>query len=203
VNDLDAISPTATLALRVLSPKPLDPSTDLELRVAGAVQPFQFTADNGDTSGREWMLTWTHAPYPYGETAVELQAAGGALRIHRFRVNVTGAELRLVNPIAFPNPFEDELGTFFSFQLESASPADVLIRVYTAGGKLVYQQKERGLSPGYHQIPWNGLDAEGEKLANGIYLFRILARNASMAATYDGRLVKLRKPNRVDEPTTP
>ena len=203
VNDLDAISPTATLALRVLSPKPLDPAADLELRVGGAVQPFQFATDNGDTSGREWMLTWTHAPYPFGETAVELQARGGALRIHRFRVNVTGAELRLVNPIAFPNPFEDELGTFFSFQLESGSPADVLIRVYTAAGKLVYQQKERGLAPGYHQIPWNGLDAEGEKLANGIYLFRILARNASMAATYDGRLVKLRKPNRVDEPTTP
>ena len=205
VNDLDVISPNATLTLRVLSPKPLDPATDLTLRVGGVVQPFTFAPANGDTSGREWVLSWTHAPYPFGETSVELTAENGAVRIHRFRVNVLGAELRIENPLAFPNPFEDDLGTHFSFTVESASATDVRIRVYTVSGRLVYERRENGMSPGYHQLAWDGRDAEGDKLANGIYVYRITAHNDSRTASYEGRLVKLRKPRRVEEelPVTP
>src|SRR5207344_669713 len=163
----------AVMSMLVLSPAPLDlAGGDLTLRVGGVVQPFTFVQANGDTSKREWLLRWTHTPYPFGETDVELTAAGGAIRIHRFQVNVTGAELRIVNPLAFPNPFEDELGVQFSFSLESASAVDVLIRVFTVTGKRIYEQKLMQLTPGYHQIPWNGQDAEGSTLANGMYFYR-------------------------------
>lgn len=198
VADLDVISPNAQLSLRVLSPRSLDPATDLTL-VVGGPQAFQFTADNGDTSGREWLLTWTHAPYPFGETSVELTADNGAIRVHRFRVNVLGSELRIQNPLAFPNPFEDDLGTHFSFTVESASATDIRIRVYTVSGRLVYERRENGMTPGYQQIAWDGRDAEGDKLANGIYVYRITARNAATTATAEGRLVKLRKPRRAPE----
>lgn len=205
VNDLDVISPNAALTLRVLSPMPLDPATDLTLRIGGVDQPFAFTPAAGDTSGREWVLSWTRGPYPFGETSIELTAAGGATRIHRVRVNVAGNELRLQNALAFPNPFEDDLGTRFSFSVESATAAEVRVRVYTVTGKLVYERRESGLAPGYHQLAWDGRDAEGDKLANGIYVYRIIARNAATTATHEGRLVKLRKPRRVAEevPATP
>lgn len=202
LSDLDVVSPNAAFTMRVLSPAALDPAADLTLRVGGQVQGFSFTPDNGDTSGREWLLSWTHAPYPFGETSVELSAVNGATRIHRFQVNVLGAELRIQNPLAFPNPFEDDLGTHFSFTLESASATDVRIRVYTVSGRMLYERRESGLAPGYHQIAWDGRDAEGDKLANGIYVYRITARNASTTATVLGRLAKLRKPRRVEEDLT-
>ena len=203
VNDLDVIPPTAAMTMLVLSPKPLDPATDLELRVGGALQGFVPTPANGDTSRREWTLSWDHAPYAFGEMPVELRARNGATRVHRFQINVTGAELRIVNPLAFPNPFEDDLGTRFSFTLESATPVDLQIRVFTVSGRRVYERKLLGLTPSYQQIEWDGRDAEGSTLANGIYLYRLVAKNASSSAVYEGRLVKLRKPRRfVDDTQT-
>jgi flagellar hook assembly protein FlgD len=113
-------------------------------------------------------------------------------------VLVGGSELRLDNPLAFPNPFDDDLGTFFSFQLVSGADADVQIRVFTTSGKLIHEWEGRGLAPGYHQVPWNGYDAERTKIANGVYVYRIVATNGQDDAVFEGRLVKLRKPRRGD-----
>jgi flagellar hook assembly protein FlgD len=71
-------------------------------------------------------------------------------------------------------------------------------------GRLVYERKALGLAPTYQQLEWDGRDAEGSILANGVYLYRIFATNSASKALYEGRLVKLRKPRRVaDDTTTP
>jgi flagellar hook assembly protein FlgD len=114
-------------------------------------------------------------------------------------VLVGGNGLQVQNPMAFPNPFDDG-GTAFSFLLVAGGPADLLIRVYTTSGRLIYEREERGLSPGYHQLAWEGRDAEGDKLANGVYVYRLLATNGANKAEYLGRLVKLRKPRRAATP---
>ena len=64
-------------------------------------------------------------------------------------------------------------------------------------------KEEGGLRPGYQQIPWNGLDAEGSSLANGVYFFRLSAESPGAHVEQLGRLVKLRKPRHVDAGTTP
>src|SRR6185369_279690 len=115
-----------------------------------------------------------------------------------FRVVVSGNELRVENPITFPNPFDDDRGTAFSFQLLAGGPVDVQIRVFTTSGRMIYERVERGLTPGYHQLAWDGRDAEGDKLANGTYVYRMLATNGSSKAEHIGRLVKLRKPRRAE-----
>ena len=43
-----------------------------------------------------------------------------------------------------PNDFDDELGTRFTFTLMSDTPADLLLRVYTVSGRLLYTRTERG-----------------------------------------------------------
>jgi hypothetical protein len=202
VNDGDVVSPVANFALTVLSPGPIDPSVDLRLTVNG-LQPFTAVPYNGDVTRRAWVLTWNHPRLPTGDMFAQLEATGGAVRVHRFRVSVVGGEARLENALAFPNPFNDDLGTFISFYLVSASPADVHLRVYTTSGRLIYERMERGLQPGYHQLPWSGRDAEGATIANGTYLYRLLAHNASSTASFSGRLVKLRKPRHVLDPNAP
>jgi hypothetical protein len=94
------------------------------------------------------------------------------------------------------------VGSTFSFYLLADSPTDVMLRLFTVSGRAIYQRVERGLAPGYHQWPWDGLDAEAERLANGVYLFKMVATTGSRSDAFDGRLVKLRKPRRSD-PTTP
>lgn len=204
VTDGDPVAPTADLSLQVLSPAPIVPAADLTLLLNG--QPIAFTAvpDGGDPSGRQWTLTWTHPPYPIDDYVLQLDVAGGARRIHLFNVQVGGSELRVDNLFTFPNPFQEDIGTRFSFTLVSGGPTDVALRVYTVAGKIVHQSVSRSLPPGYNQIPWDGRDPEGTHVANGTYFYRLVADNGQSKATYEGRIVKLRRPRRqaIDE-TTP
>jgi len=195
----DPVPPTGAVSLRLFSPKPVNPATDLTLAINGVSQPFTATPVAGDPSGREWILSWSHAPYPIDHYEVVLTVVGGGTHTHHFRVLVGGTELQVHNAIAFPNPFDDA-GTAFSFLLVSGSSVDVQIRVFTTSGRLVYERDERGLSPGYHQLAWDGRDAEGDKLANGVYIYRMLATNGASKAEQLGRLVKLRKPRRAVAP---
>ena len=187
----DIVPSAGNLSLKVFSPKPLVPQTDLTLFVNGASQAFTAAPLAGDDSGREWLLTWTHAPYPADAYTVRLDVAGGASHTHTFIVGEGGVKVNSL--VAFPNPFDDA-GTAFSFTLVSDGPTDVQIRVYTPGGHLIYEWIERGMSPGYHQVPWKGLDAEGSSLANGVYLYKLIAASSAGKAEQLGRLVRLRRP---------
>ena len=48
---------------------------------------------------------------------------------------------------------------------------DVLLKVYTVAGRLIRILKSNG-GLAQVQIPWDGLDAEGQPLARGVYLFK-------------------------------
>jgi len=206
IQDNDVVPPTADLSMIVLSPAPLTPATDLTLTIGGNVQTFVANPANGDASGREWLLTWSHSPYAAGDYVVQLKPTGGPALFHSFRVSEAGGGVRLENAFAFPNPFdEDNLRTLnpgldvavqFSFDLITAAPADVTLRVYTISGRLIYQRTDRQLSSSWHQLGWNGRDAEGNEIANGVYFYKLLATNGTGHAVKEGRLVKLRKPRR-------
>jgi flagellar hook assembly protein FlgD len=124
--------------------------------------------------------------------------------VHHFRVvDGLSTDNRLLrNVLAFPNPCDDQIGSAFSFYLLADGATDVMLRLFTVSGRAIYQRVERGLSPGYHQWPWDGRDMEGDKLANGVYIYKMVATSAGRSDTFDGRLVKLRKPRRSDV-TTP
>jgi len=200
VRDGDVIGPGTPLTLLLLSPSPLVPATDLALALDG--QPLAFTATpaNGDLSGREWNLTWTHAPYGEGTHALDLSVAGTHAVTHTFQVK---SQFMIQNPLAFPNPFNDERGTVFSFYLETDRPSKVLLRVYAVSGRMIYERVTDAPSAGYQQIPWNGQDAEGGALANGVYFYRLTADNGASSSRYEGRLVKLRKPVHISDEQSP
>ena len=176
----------------------LDPGTDLTLDVDGiSVQPLTATPN---TPGRQFVLSWTHLPYSAGPHVLRLSVRGGLPAVVRFQVIHA---VRLAALMNFPNPFDDELGTRFTFTLMSDTPADLLLRVYTVSGRLLYTRTERGMTPGYHELAWDGRDAEGDKLANGVYLYRLQAVGPSGHASELGRLVKLRRPRQAPSPSGP
>ena len=196
VRDGDAVGPDVALSLLLLSPSPITPATDLKLFLNN--QPLAFTAvpANNDQSQREWVLTWNYGPYSDGDYRLDLDVQGSRAATHTFQVK---SQLRIQNPLAFPNPFHDEGGTVFSFYLETDRPAKVMLRVYTISGRLIYERTSSVAAAGYQQIPWNGQDAEGRSLANGVYFYRLMAENGESSSRYEGRLVKLTKPHHVEE----
>ncbi len=77
-----------------------------------------------------------------------------------------------------PNPTES--GTRFLFDL--GETADVEIALYTVTGRKIKTLSEfevtpaRGRSEG---VAWDGRDEDGDRLANGVYFYRVVARTSS------------------------
>ena len=88
---------------------------------------------------------------------------------------VSSAEFTIRNVANYPNPFRsgDAEGTLIMFQLPVN--ADVTIDIFTVGGRRIRRINDVVGAAGANEVPWNGLDAEGDELANGVYLYRIHA----------------------------
>ncbi len=81
--------------------------------------------------------------------------------------------LLLEEVVNYPNPFKNN--TRFTFQT-NADGADVTIKIYTVTGRII--QELHGVSKvGYNdEIVWDGTDRDGDPVANGIYLYKIILR---------------------------
>lgn len=204
IADNDQVAPNAALSLLLLSPAPiLDPVTEITLTVGGVPQTFTAAQAPGDASGREWILSWSHADYPIDDYVVVASILNGGSVTLRFRVTASASKLAFGDLIPFPNPVDND-GTRFSFMLLGGQSADVKLHVFSQAGRSIYTQVWPALTPGYHQLAWDARDAEGDELANGVYFFRLSAITASGGTTQQlGRLVKLRKPKRVDDTPVP
>jgi hypothetical protein len=74
------------------------------------------------------------------------------------------------NVYNFPNPFAES--TYFTFSLSHRS--SVKLTIFTLTGKVIFE-KEVTCDPGFNSIFWNGHDADGDNVANGIYLYTMKA----------------------------
>jgi serine protease len=71
----------------------------------------------------------------------------------------------------FPNPFNPS--TTINFYLPSAS--QVKVEVFNIMGQLVKMLADESLSEGPHSVEWNATNDAGEKVASGIYFYRVTA----------------------------
>jgi hypothetical protein len=190
INDGGVAPTSATFSFTVTSPAQLAPE-DFTLTLDGApVLGATIAPASGDTTRRLWSVSWP-ATLTEGAHVASLGFPGGAVRSVSFSAS-DRERVELVRVFAFPSPFADPPVTF-NFTLDSDQIVDVLVKVYTVAGNLVWQRMESGLSPGYHQLVWDGLDAQGDGLANGTYLYQVLATDArGLKAVGEGKLVRLR-----------
>lgn len=80
---------------------------------------------------------------------------------------VTPATLNLSR--IYPNPFSND--TRIEYKLNEAS--QVKLSIYNQRGQLVKQLVSEGKSAGTHTVSWDGRDAKGRKVSNGIYFARL------------------------------
>ena len=93
-------------------------------------------------------------------------------------------KLDLLHVLNFPNPFTND--TQFTFEV--TAPASVTINIYTLEGRRIKSFYPQQFSLGYHRIPWNGRDEFGNRLANGVYLYKMTAENDGQKINHIGRL---------------
>ncbi|KPL19459.1 MAG: hypothetical protein AMJ92_03275 [candidate division Zixibacteria bacterium SM23_81] len=91
-----------------------------------------------------------------------------------------------------PNPFRTE--TVIAFVVASDLPADVVtIRVYTVRGRLVWNRQYRNVGPGYVEVIWDGRDNDGDRVANGVYYYKltVTSGNGEKVTPIVGKMAKL------------
>ncbi len=80
----------------------------------------------------------------------------------------------------YPNPFSNN--TYFLGNYYNVGPVSIKIKIYSISGRLIQQIEQIVKSSGgsgTFRIPWNGRDKEGNTIANGIYLYKVIISSLS------------------------
>ena len=88
---------------------------------------------------------------------------------------VSSADFVIRNVANHPNPFEGGASGGTTIMFELPVSATVSIDVFTVGGRRIRHFEGIAGVAGANEVHWDGLDAEGDEPANGVYLYRIHA----------------------------
>jgi hypothetical protein len=75
----------------------------------------------------------------------------------------------------YPNPFRDE--TFIQFQVPPQYDGRVRLSVYNLLGQEIRVLSDRSFSEGTYRAAWDGRDAGGQRVVNGVYFYKLQAKN--------------------------
>jgi len=134
----------------------------------------------------------------YGDHDIEvvIKDAAGNSAVDQIVFTVSD-ELKLIDYGNYPNPFKDR--TVFIYELTQRVD-DFKIKIYTASGRLIKILEESTIfstgldmnEGGYHEILWNGLDNDGNFIANGVYFYKMIAKSDKKTVTKIGKIAKAR-----------
>ncbi len=102
---------------------------------------------------------------------------------------VVGTRAGLLDLIAFPNPFEEEVDFVFTNEVAISEGS---IDIFTVSGKKVasLDVPPGARTPGQNAIRWNGRTFNGDEVANGTYLFVASVEQNGRKTMQRGTLVR-------------
>jgi peptidase C25-like protein/flagellar hook capping protein FlgD len=144
---------------------------------------FRYAANSYQSGSATFRLNETmklaEGPHRITVSAADNLASGFAAVQHRSTASIefevaAQPPLQILSAYLFPNPTSSRGGSSGGwFVVDTQGDAlNVLLRIYTSSGRLVRALTVRD-ARGQIQVPWDGLDAEGQALANGLYLFKV------------------------------
>ena len=100
-------------------------------------------------------------------------------------------ETHLLYVYNYPNPFKYD--TYFTFRLTQI-PDEIKIMIYTIAGRLIKTIARRSgqLNYDFNRIHWDGRDADGNIIANGIYLYKVIMKNGGKSESTIQKLAIIR-----------
>lgn len=171
--------------VRFFQTNPIDPQNSLgEIRIdrlmaQDTVITFNWNIPNDGRNLFE-IYTLVDADSTIGEMAEKNNIAHITLS--------TASSLMLENLVNYPNPFT--IDTEFIFTLTQS--AEVTIKIYALDGRLLRTLDYGPCDVGYNSHYWDGLDADGDVLPNGTFIYKIIARNANKTIEQKEYLVKMK-----------
>ncbi|MBN2414889.1 type IX secretion system sortase PorU [bacterium] len=88
---------------------------------------------------------------------------------------VSGEKLNIERVMNYPNPLDRD--TDFTFYL--SMDARVNIKIFTVSGRLVRTLSGIQGTAGFNMVHWDGTDEMGDRIANGVYLYKVAGTAAA------------------------
>ena len=175
--DGDYISDTPTISAQIEDANGIDsrPAHIIFTQNGQRVPADEYVITASPTNNNLMLLTYTPVLEP-GEYRIRLQAqdANGNASDVTQTATVAG-EFEIKNIANFPNPFVPGDGTHFAYYLTKGAD-EVTLKIYTITGRLILAVDTLDASVAFNEFHFDGYDADGEPLANGVYLYKFTAR---------------------------
>jgi len=198
-NDFVAPTPVIEISLRDQSPLPVIDTSSVQLFLDGK---------------RIWLMSDARVLYTPGSGEEKLNiaftpeltdglhflavsgkdATGNAADTipYQVRFNVS-RDARVDQLIPYPSPTAGPVD--FTFRvIGGEAPDEARIKIYTVAGRLI-REIEAGaadLRIGFNRIAWDGRDADGDALANGVYFYKLILSVNGEGSEQVGRFAVLR-----------
>lgn len=144
-------------------------------------EPIDFTnyfSGDIDAGGRSGEIRYKFSNIENGEYSILIKAwdvyNNPSQEISYFTV-VSGDNLVIKNVVNYPNPFSSN--TTFTFQHNLDKPIDVSIKIYSVAGRLIHSIEKFGMFDRFALIDWDGRDYDGNIIANGTYLYKLIVKS--------------------------
>lgn len=133
-----------------------------------------FTGDI-DAGGRSGEINYPFSDLAHGEYEILVKAwdvfNNFSSETEYFSV-VTADDLIVRDIYNYPNPFSSN--TTFTFQHNLNSSINLRIKIYSIAGRLIHEMERQNINDRFVAVDWNGRDMDGDLIANGTYLYKIV-----------------------------
>jgi len=142
------------------------------------------------------ILKWKQLSLKQGEHSLDVFAKDSSGNYFDASVRRTVFFTYTVNDLAsvynYPNPFSSQ--TYFTFELRGEhKPTEITIRIFSIAGRLIKEIQFSGgdFAIGFNKMLWDGKDQDGDPIANGLYLYKVIAKFNDKTVTTIQKLVKM------------
>lgn len=133
---------------------------------------FQGDLDAGNQKGE---VRYRLSDLPLGKNKIRVSAwdvFNNKNETEMFFEVVGDNQLVIKNVYNYPNPVNNS--TYFTFQHSYDQPVNVTIKIYSVSGRLIHKIEKQNVLEKFVKVYWDGKDAEGDYLGNGVYLYKII-----------------------------
>ena len=187
--DGDYVSDTPVISVRIEDANGVDsrPEHIILTKNGQRVPEDEYIIAASPTNNNLLLVTYTPILEP-GEYNIRLQAqdANGNASDTERTATVAG-EFEIANIANFPNPFTPGSGTHFAYYL-TESADEVSLKIYTITGRRIAAIDTLDASVSYNEFHYDGYDADGAPLANGVYLYKFTARKGDIRKQKVGKI---------------
>ena len=197
--DGDYISDTPTFSAKIEDANGIDPRSEniIFTKNGARVPKDEYTISASPLSSNVLLITYSPInALDAGEYRIRLQAqdANGNVEDTGLNAKVAGG-FEIKNIANFPNPFRpgkgSGKGTNFAYYLTSGAD-EVTLKIYTLTGKLITTIDTLDASISYNEYHFDGLDADGDPLANGVYIYKFTATKGDDRVQKVGKILVLK-----------